>query len=90
MSENEKDFFSDFRELMIEQLKEAYIDGTHQGAISTCAIIYKTMKIAGLEEDNFLFYMLKDLAEKHGCKDLEATIEQIGNKASLSRDEILS
>ena len=87
---NQTDLFSEFRELVIKQLKEAYIDGTHQGAISTCAVIYKTMKMAGLEEDNFLFHMLKDLAEKHGCKDIAATADQVGSKESLTSDEIQS
>ena len=89
MSED-NNLFGEIKELMRQQMKEAYIEGIHKGAETTCAIIYQTMKIAGLEEDNFLFHMLKDLARQHGCEDLAATAAKLQPKTENSSDSILS
>ena len=86
----DNNLFNGLKEAVQRQLKEAYMEGTHYGAITACAIIYQTMKIAGLEEDNFLFYILKDLAKQHGCEDLPALAEKIHNKGPTSNGEILS
>jgi hypothetical protein len=67
---NEKDIFDGMKDALRKQLKEAYLEGANQGAISTCAIIYNTMTAVGLEEDNFLICMLKDIANQRGCEDL--------------------
>ena len=75
--DNSDNVLDDVKSIIQEQFKAAYMDGVHQGAISACAIIYETMRSAGLEEDNFLFQMLKDIAETHGCSDLPATISRI-------------
>ncbi len=88
MSDN--NLFGELKEVMQRQIKEAYIEGAHHGAATTCAIIYQTMKTAGLEEDNFLFYILKDLAEQHGCEDLSALAEKMQNKEPTSSGEIPS
>jgi hypothetical protein len=82
--------FGELKELMQQQIKEAYMEGIHKGAEVTCAIIYQTMAIAGLEEDNFLFYILHDIARQHGCEDLAAAAAQLQPKTENSGDTILS
>lgn len=57
---------------MEKELQEMYKQGYAAGAVSTCGILYKTFQIAGLEETNMLFAILKDLASKNGCPDLDA------------------
>ena len=86
----DNNLFGELRELMQQQMKEAYMEGIHKGAEVTCAIIYQTMKTAGLEEDNFLFYILKDLAQQHGCEDLSALAEKMQNKEPTASGEIPS
>ena len=88
MSED-NNLFGELRELMQQQMKEAYMEGIHKGAETTCAIIYQTMKMAGLEEDNILFYMLNDIARQHGCEDLAATAAKLQPKTENSDDTIL-
>lgn len=87
---NDNGVFSELKELMQQQIKEAYMEGVHKGAEVTCAIIYQTMKMAGLEEDSLLFYVLKDLAKQHGCEDLPALAEKMQNKEPTSNGEIPS
>lgn len=88
MSDN--NLFGELKELMQQQIKEAYMEGIHKGAEVTCAIIYQTMKIAGLEEDDLLFYMLNDIARQHGCEDLAAVAAKLQPKTEDSGDTILS
>ena len=76
----ENNIYNDLKDAVQKQIKEAYMEGAHQGAITTCAIIYTTMRTMGLEEDNFLFDILRDLAKKHGCEDLAATAEELRAK----------
>ena len=78
--ENKNNLFEEVREVLQQQVKEAYIEGAHQGSITTCAIIYGTMSAAGLEEDNFLFDILRDIASQHGCKDLTAVVAKLREK----------
>ena len=89
MSED-NNLFGELKELMQQQMKEAYMEGIHKGAEITCAIIYQTMKMAGLEEDNFLFYILNDIARQHGCEDLAAAAAKLQPKTENSGDTILS
>jgi hypothetical protein len=42
------------------------------------------MRAAGLEEDNFLFLILKDIAKQHGCENLEAEAEKMRNNSSAT------
>ena len=72
-----KGLFDDMKEVLTNQLKEAYMDGVHQGSITTCAVLYHTMATAGLEEDNFFFSILKDMAKMHGCEDIKAEIAEL-------------
>jgi hypothetical protein len=86
----DNNLFDELKETVQQQIKEAYMEGAHHGAATTCAIIYQTMKTAGLEEDNFLFYILKDLARQHGCEDLSTLAEKMQNKEPTASGEILS
>ena len=91
MSGNDKNnLFDGLKDLIREQLKDAYMEGAHHGATTACAIIYQTMKTAGLEEENFLFYILKDLAQQHGCEDLSALADSMQKKTPPTSNEILS
>ena len=81
---SENNLFDGLKDIMREQLKDAYMEGAHRGSITTCAIIYATMRAAGLEEDNFLFLILKDIARQHGCEDLETEAEKIRNNSSAT------
>ena len=76
----DKNLFDGMKSALQKQVKDAYMEGAHQGAITTCAIIYGTMKGMGLEEDNFLMQMLKDLASQHGNTNLEEVAERLKNK----------
>jgi hypothetical protein len=69
--------FEDMRELLQAQVKEAYMEGAHSGAVTTCAVIYATMRAAGLEENNILYTILKDIAKQHGCEDLIEVINRL-------------
>jgi tRNA threonylcarbamoyladenosine modification (KEOPS) complex Cgi121 subunit len=80
MEADKNDIFSGIRATLQKQIKEAYMEGAHQGAVTTCAIIYETMTKAGLEADNFLIYMLKDIAKQHGCEDLAAVAADLREK----------
>ena len=82
--------FSELSELMHQQIKEAYIEGIHKGVETACAIIYQTMKTAGLEESNLLFYILKDLAKQYGCEDLPTLANKLQNKTAPSSGDIPS
>ena len=77
---SKENLFNDIKEEVQKQIKEAYMEGAHRGSVTTCAIIYTTMRTMGLEEDNFLFDILRDLAKRHGCEDLAATAEELRAK----------
>lgn len=88
MSDN--NLFDSLKDLMREQMKEAYMEGAHQGSVTTCAVIYQTMKAAGLEEDNVLFLILKDLAKQNGCDNLAEVADKLQSKGTPTSDEPLS
>ena len=90
MSDNSKDLFEDLKGLMTEQLREAYMEGAHKGSVTTCAILYATMKAAGLEEEDLLFALLKDIAHQHGCDDLAAIADELQSKVAPTSNESLS
>ena len=60
-----------------EQIKKAYVDGSKQGAITTLCLIYDTMEKAGLETTNFLFDLLRDIAKRNDCENLDEYIKNI-------------
>ena len=62
---------------MQKKLQDMYMEGYTVGAVSTCGILYRTFQLVGLEETNMLFTILKDLAEKNGCKDLKKYVEDM-------------
>lgn len=88
MSDN--NLFDSLKDLMREQMKEAYMEGAHQGSVTTCAVIYQTMRAAGLEEDNVLFLILKDLAKQNGCDNLAEVADKLQSKGTPTSDEPLS
>lgn len=88
MSDN--NLFEGLKDLMREQMKEAYMEGAHHGSVTTCAVIYRTMEAAGLEEDNFLFLILKDLAKQHGCDDLVEVADKLQSRGTPASNEPLS
>ena len=78
--DNQNNLFEGMKDALQERIKDAYIEGAKTGAITTCSIIYATMTAAGLEEDNFLFIMLKDIAKQHGCEDLPTAAAALREK----------
>ena len=87
--ENEE-YFKKFKENLLEQMKDVYMDGVHQGSITTSAIIFSVMRKAGLEEHNILFDMLKDIAKTHGCEDLATYAENLETeKTKATKDNLL-
>lgn len=89
--DNYEQLMKDMRNFFQEEVKNAYLEGAHQGAITTCATIYATMRAAGLEEGNFLFTILKDCAHMHGCEDLEGVIQKLQKiQAESNEPNILS
>ena len=77
MNSSEKNIFESLKNKVNEEVKKAYIEGTHKGAIVTVAIIYDVMQAAGLEENNTHFLILKDIAKQHGCNNLKQVIEEM-------------
>ena len=65
------------REMTKAELKDMWIQGYNKGTISTCAILYKTFLMSGWDESNVLFVILKDMAERAGCKDINAAVADL-------------
>ena len=79
MEDMKKEFdalIADTREIVKEQIKEAFLDGAKAGAIGVCRTLYETFIAAGLEADNILFLILKDIAKTNGCEDLVKYCEE--------------
>lgn len=87
---NEQNIFDKLKEQFQEKVKEAYIEGAHEGAITTAALLYNIMRAAGLEETNILYSILIDIAHKHGCDDLEEVAERVRSKKNSSDSSMLS
>lgn len=81
---NEKNLFEGMKEDLRKQFEEIYMEGVHSGAITTCATLFQTMQIAGLEEENIFFTILKDLAKLHGCENLPAFVKEMQNKTTTN------
>lgn len=61
-----------------KDIEKAYKDGSATGAVIVCATLYRVLKEMGLNEDNILYDILKDLAKNQGnCDDLPAYIEKM-------------
>lgn len=54
-----------------EQMNKVWREGYSTGAVTTCAILYRTFANAGLEKTNIIYTILKDMAASEGCQDLE-------------------
>lgn len=88
--DNKDNLFESMKATFQEKVKEAYIAGAHEGAITTAAVLYNIMKAVGLEETNILFSILKDIAHKHGCEDLNEVAERISAKNNDTDSSMLS
>ena len=67
---------ADTKEIVKTEIKNAFLDGAKAGAIGVCRTLYETFAAAGLEQDNILFLMLKDIAKANGCEDLVKYCEE--------------
>ena len=65
------------KDMVREEVNKAWKEGFAQGTVITCATLYKTFTLAGLEGGNILFSILKDLAKTQGCEDLEARVAEM-------------
>ena len=72
------------KELLKETMTSVWKEGYEEGTITTCAILYKTLLNAGLEETNILYLILKDLAATFGCQDLTEYMNNMTDKKTLS------
>lgn len=81
MSENKGKAFEEsvnqLKKITKEQIENAYRGGFRDGAVTSAAIIYKTFLLGGLEKTNILFSILKDIAQKYGCEDLDAYVTKM-------------
>ena len=57
-----------------KEIKEAFLNGAKEGSITTIATLYGVILDLGLDESNLIFTIMRDLAEKNGCKDIHARI----------------
>lgn len=88
---NEKDIFNELKNTLKKQLQEAYIAGTREGALVTVSTIYTVFANMGLEKNNILFDILRDIAQRNGCNDLESYAVKIKEEMSDEpRDEFPS
>lgn len=72
------------KELLKETMTSVWKEGYEAGTLTTCAILYKTLLNAGLEETNILYLILKDLAATYGCQDLTEYMNNMTDKKTLS------
>lgn len=70
----------EMRELTRKQIKDAYIEGAKQGAITTCSILYNTFIALNIPKENIIYDFLKDIAKQNGCEDLHAAAFKILTK----------
>ena len=68
---------SKLKDMVKEEVNKAWREGFSQGTILTCATLYKTFSLSGLESGNVLFAILKDIARGQGCEDLEKEVERM-------------
>lgn len=72
------------KEVLKEAMTSVWKEGYEAGTLTTCAILYKTLLNAGLEETNILYLILKDLAATYGCKDLTEYMKDMSATETLS------
>jgi hypothetical protein len=57
----------------------AFKEGTRAGELHTAVTLYIVLRNIGLETDNIIFDMLRDIAKNAGCDDLEAKAQEFKN-----------
>lgn len=62
-----------------EQIEIAFKEGTRVGELNTAVTIYMVLRNIGLEKDNIIFDILRDVAKNAGCDDLEAKAQEFRN-----------
>ena len=87
---DEKDIFNTLQNKIKEQVKDAYLAGAREGTLMTAATMYGIFNNMGLPKDNIVFDILRDIAHKNGCDDLEVYFEKVKIKTEEPRDEYLS
>lgn len=70
----------EMRELTKKQIKDAYIEGAKQGAITACSILYNTFIALNIPKENIIYDFIKDIAKQNGCEDLPAAALKILTK----------
>lgn len=90
MSNNDNKAFEQLREAVSKQVQDAYKEGARQGAIGTAAILYNIMESIGLETDNILFDILRDIAKRNGCEDLPQRVKEMKEKQQNDSSQMLS
>ena len=82
--------FDELKEKFKKQVQEAYRTGANEGAISPAFIIYDFLVQLGLEKSNIIFNLLKDIAKKHGCEDLDEYAKKIKQNNDEPKDKYQS
>ena len=79
MAENNKyeEALQAAKEQMKAQIEKTYKAGFADGAKITCATLYKTFLLGGLEKDNIIYDILRDIAKRHGCENLDEEIARM-------------
>ena len=62
-----------------EQVEGAFREGTRAGELHTAVTIYIVLRNCGLEKDNIIFDILRDVAKNAGCNDLDAKAQEFKN-----------
>lgn len=65
--------------LVREQVEMAFKEGTKAGELNTAVTLYIVLRNVGLEADNIIFDILKDIAKNAGCDNLEAKAQEFKN-----------
>lgn len=86
----EKDIFGELKETLKRQIKDAYMEGVQEGAVITSATLYTVLINMGLEKDNIIFDILRDIAKRHGCEDLENYALKIKEEMIAPEDSYLN
>lgn len=65
------------RNLIKEQIEKAFKEGTRVGELNTACVLYDVLSGLGLEKDNVIFDILRNIAQRAGCNDIEEEIQRI-------------
>lgn len=70
---------TNLKNLIHEQIEKAFKEGTRVGELNTACVLYSVLSNMGLEKDNIIFDMLRDIARKAECDDIEAEVQRLKN-----------